>query len=229
MNLSESRVLAFAPLHNSHGKRDATGAFIPEAHKFLNAADSGKIVLFDNSKAFRLRRREVLWHIAEYRENKGQLDAVAFFCHGWISGMQAGFGMRSVGRLATVLHGVAGSDFLVVPLFCCSTGDDPDDDPMSAVGTGDGSFADKLRDELCKRGVVYNRVMGHTTVAHTTKNPCVVFFDGMGTPEGVEGGYAPVKPGTKSWGPWRRALRVGDFRFRFPFMTAGEIHAELTG
>jgi hypothetical protein len=224
MNLSESRVLAFAPHDNSHGKRDATGAFIPEARRFAAAAGDGSVHLFDNSRPFAQRRREVLKRIAAH---DGELDAVAFFCHGWISGMQAGFGMRSVGKLATALQGVAGSDFLVVPLFCCSTGDDPDDDPLSAVGTGEGSFADKLRDELCKRGVIYSRVMGHTTVAHTTKNPRVVFFDGMGTPEGVEGGYAPVKPGTKSWKVWRRALRVGDFRFRFPFMTAGEIHAEL--
>lgn len=223
MELSESRVLAFAPAHNAHGKRDATGAFIPEAKRFVAAASEGELHLFDNRKPFAQRRREVLGVLAEYEP----VDAVAFFCHGSMRSIQAGFGMRSVKQLAGELDGVSRSDFLVVPLYCCSTGDDPNDDPMSAPGTGEGSFADALRDELCRHDIKYNRVMGHTTVAHTTKNPHVIFFDGMGTPEGVEGGYAPVKPGTKAWAPWRRALRAGDFRYRFPFMTPGEIHAEL--
>jgi len=227
MQLADSKVLAFAPAHNAHGKRDATGAFIPEAKRFVAAADEGQLVLFDNRKPFAQRRREVLGEIDTY-VRAGGLDAVAFFCHGSIRSIQAGIGMRSAKALAASLAGVARSDFLVVPLYCCSTGDDPDDDPMSAAGTGEGSFADRLRDDLCRADIKYTRVMGHTTVAHTTKNPCVVFFDGMGTPEGVEGGYAPVKPGTKAWGPWRRALRSTDLRFRFPFMTPGEIHAELS-
>ncbi|MCH6551211.1 MAG: hypothetical protein IH804_04260 [Planctomycetes bacterium] len=218
-------MLAFAPMHNSHGKRDATGAFIPEATRFIMAAAVGsRLVLFDNSKPFAARRREVLREIPKHKD----LDAVAFFCHGSMKSIQAGFGMRSARLLAYALSLESRSDFLVVPLYCCSTGDDPDDDPITAAGTGEGSFADKLRDELCGNDIKYTRVMGHTTVAHTTKNPHVVFFDGMGTPEGVEGGYAPVKPGTKSWGPWRRGLRSGDLRYRFPFMTPGEIHAELS-
>ncbi len=233
MDLSEMRVLAFAPAHNSHGKRDASGAFIPEAYSFVDEAYEGEVVLFDNSKPFAARRREVLKLIRASDAFLGcQLDAVAFFCHGWASGIQAGFGMRSVKRLAGVLSDAASSDFLTVPLYCCSTASDGERALGAGLGagTGDNSFADKLRDELCKAGVKYTRVMGHTTKGHTTRNPDVRFFDGMGTPEGVDGGYSPVKRGTKSWGPWKKALRdrvVGDLRFRFPFMTAADIHKEL--
>lgn len=227
MDLSESRVLAFVPKHNSHGKRDVTGAFLPEAKRFVAAAASGSVVTIDNHLTFARRRRAVLAELGK-PEHSANLDAVAFFCHGWISGVQLGFGMRSVRQLAEGLGWVAASDFLVVPLYCCSTGDDPEDDPLSAAGTGDGSFADKLRDNLCAEPVAYNRVVAHSTVAHTTRNPMVLFFDGMGTPDGGVGGYAPVLPSSANWGAWKRGLRgATDLRFRFPFMTVGDIHAEL--
>jgi hypothetical protein len=147
-----------------------------------------------------------------------------------MDGIQAGFQRKHVTELAAAIVKLCGAaSATVVPLYCCSTGKDPEDDPLTAPGTGDGSFADRLRDALCAAGDADCRVMAHTTVAHTTKNPMVLFMDGMGIPDGGVGGYAPVSPKSKSWVPWKKRLReqAGTLRFRMPYMTPAEIHAEL--
>lgn len=227
--LKEYRALIFIPEHNAHGKKDVTGAFLPEAERFKGLCDEGsEIVTFDNRKGFAARRRQVLAAMSERRD----FDTVAFFCHGWEKGIQAGFSKTTVKVLAKAILDVCGAnDNVIVPLFCCSTGEDPDDDPITAAGTGDDSFADRLRDALCQDGAPHCRVMGHTTVAHTTSNPMVLFMDGMGSVHGGVGGYPPVNPGNKAlWRAWKKSLRDrknNTLRLRFPFMGVGDIHEEL--
>lgn len=223
---TKRRILVFRAEHNSHGKRDVTGAFAPEASRFMKAvATSGDIVPIDNRKPMSKRRTQVL---TAMEAAEGTFDGIAFFCHGWLDGIQCGFQRRHAPILAKAIWDLTSHDLVNVPLYCCSTGDDPHDKPLEAAGTGDDSFADRLRDALCAQGAQYCRVMGHTTVAHTTKNPHALFFDGMGSPVGGVGGYPPVgrKPRTL-WTAWRKALRETDLRFRFPFMTVADIHAEL--
>jgi len=228
MALKNERVLCFVPTHNVEGKKDVTGAFLPEANAFIAASGgSGKIVAFDNSKSLAARRKEVLNYLTSCGPTSGY-TSVAFFCHGWLNGIQAGFQRRHVGELAAAIAKLIHEDDVIVPLYCCSTGKDEQDDPLTAAGTGDDSFADKLRDAMCAEGIVQCRVMGHTTVAHTTKNPMVLFMDGMGVPEGGVGGYPPVSPKSANWKKWKKALQTTDLRFRMPYMTAAEIHAELT-
>lgn len=231
--LKQQKVLVFVPTHNVEGKSDVTGAFIPEAKKFIALAKPGsRTVQFDNSKGMPARRAQVLDALV-----KAKLEgftSVAFFCHGWLDGMQAGFTRKQAPELAAAIHAAVSSPpnvitkDVVVPLYCCSTGDDPQDDPLEAVGTGDDSFADKLRDALCAEGQVQCRTMGHTTVAHTTKNPMVLFMDGMGVPDGGVGGYPPVSPKSANWGAWKKALQGTDLRFRMPYMSPVEIHQELS-
>jgi len=161
--------------------------------------------------------------------------SLSFFCHGWMNGVQAGFLKNHVVLLAESIDELLEHDDQdedstttqpVIPLYCCSTGDDPQDDPLTAVGTGDDSFADKLRDALCAHRP-YCRVVGHTTVAHTTKNPMVIFMDGMGVPTGGVGGYPPVSPKSTNWKRWVKALRTTDLRLRMPYMAPADIHAEI--
>lgn len=232
IDMSNQRVLIFVPKHNSHGKRDVTGAFLPEAKRLLAVSDLGSVLeMIDNKQPMAKRRKSVLRRILELSEAGCVFDSVAVFCHGWQDGIQIGFSRKSVMQFAEAISlATKGNQKVTVPLFCCSTGEDPEDESLTAAGTGDDSFADKLRDALCEIGLVHCRVMAHTTVAHTTSNPMVLFMDGMGSYSGGAGGYAPVSPKSRLWGPWKRALRDrrnNTLRLRFSWMTVEEIHEEL--
>lgn len=206
--------LAFAPLHNSNGKKDATGAFQPEASKFcMTIPAATHLILVDNHLPAAKMRAFVLATIAEHKP-----DRLAFFCHGWATGIQFGFGLAHIKQLA---EAIATIDRPIVTLFCCLTGKDD----AGHVG-GDGHFADRLRDALCAAGAVECRVDAHTTAGHTTMNPHVRRFDGLGSPIGGCGGQWIVAPGSKLWPKWKAALR-GDLRFRFSEMEIGEIHEEV--
>ncbi|MCP4605978.1 MAG: N-acetylmuramidase family protein [Proteobacteria bacterium] len=218
------RVIAFHPKHNAEGRRDVSGAFRPECLEFMKIHGRSKedIYIIDNSRPLWARANQVL-KILKQHEGK-YLEAVAFFCHGWQTGMQLGFRKNNVDKLAKAIYKTCQSSVMDVPLYLCSTG--------GGTGSGATSFADALRDALCVEGAAFCRVMAHSTVAHTTKNPDALFFEGMGSPVGGIGGYEVVKRGTELWTPWRKALqgkesKNKDFRFRFAFMTIAEIHAEL--
>lgn len=216
------KTLCIIPAHNTLGKKDVTGAFRPEAERFCDAHEGSAIVTFDNRIWPLARRNEVL--SALYGVSAQPPDAVAFFCHGWSTGIQAGFSRLHLAELAEAIWLL---DVDHVVLYCCSTGDGPHDSKYAAAGTGDDSFADKLRDALCAQGAVDCRVAAHTTAGHTTRNPNVIFFDGMGSSVGGVGGYMPVGRKSPLWAKWRKALRTTDLRFRFPFMSVAEIHSEL--
>lgn len=221
------RLLVFMPRYNSAGRRDATGAFHPEAARIVGLYPGSTALTFDNTLSMGQRRDAVLDGIRAV--DRYGVTGVAFLCHGWVDGIQAGFTRKTAGELARVIGLSPDISRQLVVLYCCSTGADPQDSPRESAGCGDGSFADILRDELCRQGSVGCRVVAHGTAGHTTQNPYALFFDGMGIPDGGVGGYAPVRPSTSAWPKWRAALRTGDLRFRFPFMSAAEIHAELLG
>lgn len=229
--MDKRRMLVFRPMHNSHGKRDVTGAFAPEADRYIDTVctKGSMVVAIDNRKPFWHRRRQVLDVFSEALDAPDFFDGVAFFCHGWKNGIQLGFRSKEVGSLAHQIHDICQHSFLEVPLYCCSTGGDVLTGKTSP-GTGDDSFADLLRDDLCRRAdaddyISYCRVMAHETVAHTTKNPRVRFFDGMGSPVGGVGGYRPVRPRGALWKVWKQELRrkESDFRFLMPHMDMSEI------
>lgn len=207
-------IVAFAPQFNTAGRKDATGAFQPEARAFLRVVGDGSLVLIDNRKPEAAMRAQVLAALSP-----GTLT-VAFFCHGLGKRIQFGFGLAHVALLASAL---AGDRNRRVVLYACNTG--KGNEPVG----GDGGFADELRDALCRAGCVDCRVDAHTTAGHTTCNPYVRRFEGMGSPVGGVGGYWLVAPGSALWTKWRTALRDTDLRFRFPFMSVAEIHRELAG
>jgi hypothetical protein len=152
---------------------------------------------------------------------KPPLDCLAWFGHGLPRSLpQPWIGLKDVDHFASVFASSKVPRQTVV-LYACSTG-------AGGVG-GDGGFADALRDALCRAGSVNCRVVAHVTAGHATRNPNVRFFDGMGSATGGAGGYYPVAPGSALWKKWVRALRETDMRFRFPFLSVAEIHAELAG
>lgn len=228
--LRKQNALAIIPKCNAPNRRDVTGAFRPEAKKACFMFGKSRLIEFDNRQPFGARRREVLQKMRKFAEDEVHFDVVMFFCHGWSTGIQAGFNRSNVRVLAKAIRSVAPRDDVRVPLYCCSTGDDVDDRSTEAPGTGDDSFADRLRDAFCTIGAVHCFVMGHDAAGHTTKNPHTLRFSGAGSKYGGIGGFKLVTPGSALWSKWRRSLRSDkDFRYRFPHMSILNIHNELSG
>lgn len=216
------RALILLPQHNSHGKNDVTGAFKPEAFHFAKAltADGWDCTIhaFDHSASKAARRKQVESVIWE-QGACGLWDLVAFFCHGYTTGMQTGHDLATVDSLAECIA-LRSSDTVLVPLYACDTAGTR----VRKAAGGDGGFADALRDALSVRGK-HGHVDAHTTTAHTTKNPHVRRFWMDGEARGTGGDWL-VAPGSPKWSSWCKALR-GPMRFRFPLLTAAEIDAAL--
>lgn len=216
---------------NSKGKKDATGAFIPEAEAFAEYWNTEKnnIIGIPLEGMSKKKRRELT--IASIKEsmNGTPLNLVALFGHGWPSGIQFGFGMKEIPELADCLVEHCAYNARIV-LYACLTAENSErDNDHEHVGPAtDGGFADILRDELAKRGMI-GWIDAHKTAGHTTWNPYVVRFDCEDLKDidmDFAGGYWLVQPRSPHWKKWREALK-GDMRFRFPMMTEKEIFLTL--
>lgn len=223
-------IVAFAPAFNTNGRKDATGAFQPEATAFCKQNKNGVVILVDNRRDGPSMRTQVIDAIRQSSPRPAWMKAVAFFCHGLGRKIQFGFDVRNVDELAKAINDScdAGTAGVRVVLYACNTGMASLGEQYKPVG-GDGGFADALRDALCRSGMTTCQVDAHTTAGHTTRNPYVRRFEGHGSPVGGVGGYILVAPGSKLWRPWVKALRETDLRHEFPFLTAGEIHQRLLG
>jgi hypothetical protein len=218
-------VLAFATMRNTPGRHDAD-EFQRRGEAFVRM-HGGRLMLFDDSQPMLRRASDVLRTLDEYGGRR--LVCVAFFCHGWARGIEAGFDLRPrMGMSATVLAtaiAAKATRAVIVPLYCCSTAHGPG--PDEAPG-GDGGFADQLRDALCRVGCVDNRVVAHDTDGHTTRNPRARFFEGEGQPEGAIGGRWIVHPSDPLFPIWRRWLTQDDNDLWFPFLDRAAILREIT-
>lgn len=224
-------IIAFAPAFDTHGRHDATGAFQPEARAFLkhNGAEAG-LFLISNRNTEDAMRKQVLGVLSDASAAGGdEYPTIAFFCHGLGRKIQFGFDVRNVDQLAAAMKGLKGWALHArVVLYACNTGMASKKEQYEPVG-GDGGFADALRDAMCRADLVWARVDAHTTAGHTTRNPYVRRFEGMGSPVGGVGGYMLVAPGTKLWPKWRKALRDTNLRYDVPLMSVSEIHERLVG
>ena len=218
------RMAVFAPLHNKQGKKDATGAFQPEATKFCQLHGvSDSVHLIDNHDDA-LEMRESVYQVLDAAP-AGTFEAVLFFCHGFRSGLQFGFGMEHIRSLALRIKRAS----VVAPtivLYACDAARDMDrdeeDDRNDHVG-GDGGFADRLRDELNDQGCRAT-VFAHSTAGHTTQNPHLRTF----LPNERFGGRFVVAKDSGLWKKWSLCMRTTDLRFRVPFMEAAALESELS-
>lgn len=218
------RALVLAPLYDTPGRKDASGAFQPEARKFVALNQlAATVALFDSNRALADRRYESARHLSRQTD----LDVVALFCHGWKDGVQAGWTTKNVGDLGDLLA-LACKPSAVVALYCCDTGRDADtdrkDDAQAGPG-GQGGFADLLVDRLRSRGWA-GRLFGHTTAGHTSTNPNVRIWGEWGSSYGWADGEWLVEPGAPIWKRWRKAMQ-GDLRLTFPFQTIAQITSGL--
>lgn len=183
----DSGLICFAPKYNKILRRDAD-EFRREA------ADSGGVLhVFDNRIPKQERR---LWVYARLAQHVNA-QAVAFFCHGWRTGMQAGFDLGTINRLADAIT-LTGAWQVI--LYACRCADGPNN--------GEGSFASMLRYALVKRIDGAVDVFAHQKKGHTTANPRVIHYTEHG------GGRWLVPRDSTEWSAWRKALK-GDLRLRF--------------
>jgi hypothetical protein len=221
-------MLCFAPAFNTKGRKDATGAFIPEAKRFLehHGQNESMLRLIDNTQNKAQMRKAVLRHLKEFAGHG--LDGVFFFCHGWRRGIQFGFTSKNLKKLAAAIFDACDQNPRMV-FYSCDVARDSDRhraDDLKTMG-GDGGFADEMRDALCMAGARWCRVDGHTTRGHTTRNPHVRRFEGNGSHVGGLGGYYIVpRQKKKLFKKWRELLRT-DFRFDYPFRSSELILIEV--
>lgn len=210
-------VLALTPDRNVR-LSDYSGAFKLEAMKFCTLY-GGRRVEVPLDRPQRFQKETVLGAIESFPV--GELECVAFFCHGFQKKLQFAFTNGNAGELAGAL---AARGCSRVALYACSTGSGP------GPG-GDGGFADVLRDKMCMAGLKDCRVLGHRVSGHTTTNRKKRFFDGMGSETGGAGGYDVVTESSVLWSSWSKRIRdtKDPFRFRIMWMSVAEIHAELAG
>ena len=228
MAIDGNKILVLAPEHNTGSSHDAIGAFRPEAAAFAkrHGVPKAQVVWIDNHLTKPAMRKTVLAEIEKTKVANGGLEALVLCCHGWKDGIQFGFTRANVGDLAKAISAV--KDVRVV-LYACSTAQGEGGDDDAATG-GDGGFADRLRDALCQEGAVNCQVDAHTTKGHTTWNPKVRRFQGMGSPYGGAGGFFIVSSTQKAlYAKWKKAMKTTNLRYDFPFLTVAEIHAAIAG
>lgn len=208
------KALVIAPEFDTPGRKDASGAFRPEARAFIKTnALEAKVCLFESNRALFDRRGRPQRALQE----SSDLGCVAFFCHGWKGGIQAGWSSAQAVHLADLIR-AAGLVDVTVCLYCCDTAQDSDprtDDREYGPG-GQGGFADLIAERLISTGW-RGRLFGHATPGHTTMNPWVRVWSG---PQNglARRGFWVVDPTSAGWSAWRAALQgPGTQRLTYPF------------
>lgn len=217
---------------NTEGKKDATGAFIPEAEEFGRMYDvPGADRLGVDCLHYLARHRRE--DVCSFLRNKKDIDLIGIFCHGWPNGLQIGFNKQHIHLLVQYLKLCCRKDVKIV-LYACSTASNKENRKMKMpfnVGPAtDRGFADSLRDSMLKDGFLGGWVDAHKTAGHTTRNPFVVRFYVEPTFEDtwdLPGGEWLVSPKSKLWRDWRPLLQT-DFRFKFPVMDQVSIYMGLS-
>ncbi len=199
----------FAPLlneppnHANPNGNDATGAFQLGANQFetfCNQNGQSQKLFFNNGASERGIFNEILHGLAIA---PAQLDTVAYFGHGTKDLMaSAKIGPGFLDEFVTSLRGNCGSQAIII-LYACSCG-------------APGGIAEQIANKLSDLSVT---VFSHAVDGHSFRNPVVRRFPGgtrVAPPDRVQA--------------WLDAFKdeSDDLWMRFPFMTDGEIRAELS-
>jgi hypothetical protein len=222
---------------NKGRKKDATGAFIPEAEAFAKFHDvpDSQCVGINLVNIPKMAARSEVYRLIHDASYDRPLDVIAFFGHGWPDGIQFGFDREHIPELVALLSRKC-SNAVKIALYACSTAEnDEKDTEHGDVGPGtDGGFADELRDEMARQGLSKGWVDGHKTRGHTAWNPfCVRFYceDTSDIDYNGEGGSWLVAPRSEFWKKWCRELKApkGTLRYEFPLLSELAIKVKLSG
>ena len=220
-NFTDKSALVCVPMFDTPGRKDSSGAFKPEAQRFVKHMGLNATVrLFDNNRAPGDRRKEVGIALDRSRD----LDLVAFFCHGWKDGVQTGWNSGTVKDLADKLVLACTSD-ATIALYCCDTGRGQDGkDPAPGPG-GLGGFASLLYTAMCARGF-RGMLWAHATEGHTSMNPFVRIF---AQDESIPLAHWAVEPDSDQFRVWRKLLAATTLRYSMlQCETLDELSAEIS-
>jgi hypothetical protein len=232
------KIAVFYSEKNSHGKKDAIGAFIPQATKFSNIhkvpVDCRIGVDCSRGHNYANRRGQVLEGLKRAANSSpGFVDHIVFFCHGWPKGVQFGILRHEIRSFLLSIQPFVTSSVSFTLYSCLNAENDVREFIPRSIGHGtDGGFADVLRDQMFFLGGT-GYVDAHKLKGHTTKNPTLVRFrtDRVENPYGGGiGGFWLVEPKSELWDKWVQELKreKADLRYRFPFMTQADIFRELS-
>lgn len=174
------------------------------------------------------RLNQVLNCLDDYYEQQSEkLSLIAFFCHGWNTGIQLGINNFSrndngLSSLADRIKEISRPDVVVV-LYACST-----------AKQNETSFAAKLRDKLIAspHALPCCRVVGHTRRGHSFRTPYIRIFEGI---DGIEAKGKDIAPNIPRGNSLHKKFRkyLDDdsdypaFRWAYPLMSIESIHEFL--
>ncbi|MCP4640644.1 MAG: hypothetical protein GY851_09435 [bacterium] len=193
-------MLVFYTPDNRANKRDGD-EFKREASLFCALQDDAEPVPLRGTRTERFATFS-----AACADRAGQdLDAVVFFMHGVKRGLPHLCTAKMVPDFAASLA-LCIDDCAHLVFNSCLCAQD---------------FTQALVDELDRVGVSGASAWGHLTAGHTTRNPHAASSTALGGTSRI------VAPKTPLWRKWIQWLKVGDNRFRAPFMDTYDIHRAL--
>ncbi len=222
-------IVVFVSGVNSKGKKDASGAFVPESKKFakIHNIPVENVFYVDCTKRVSPTTRAEIVEKALRNKKGANLKSIAFFGHGWSTGIQFGFNLKNCYLLSKLIADCSDSD-VKIGLFACLTAENSiKDNDHRRIGPGtDGGFADRLRDNLVRNGVEYGWVDAHKTAGHAVWNPYVVRFlcESVKYLEyGAVGGGWIVEPGSRYWRYWVKMLKCDGSNLRWTYLFEEEL------
>lgn len=218
---------------------DVGGAFMPESYYFsyYNFAPLESTYIVNNGECANIhgriknpvsytQRKETVLNVLDSLPENQPKEVIAFFCHGWPTGIQFGFqtdtgvsyrnrSISDVDALAEAIARIATADVKII-LYACSAGAD------------DNSFAAQLRDRLVESRPLC-RIDAHKTRGHSTQNPQVNRFE---SPAGSSGQMIVSPSDGELWRKWSNILhhpfeQHSTLLWKYSQMTIPEIHEYL--
>jgi hypothetical protein len=180
---------------NSKGKKDATGAFIPEAKaliKLLQEKHNRSVCSYSilpSGWENRVKLTNYCMGIVRAeaaRTNKHKLS-VSIFCHGWRRGIE--FAPRNIAGAKTFAKMCVESNVAILNLFACSAAGVMEDKThkidLGSPLDPSASWAFWVASECAAAGHSI-RILGHETPGHTTWNARVRMFYADGKEKTVQ-------------------------------------------
>ncbi|MCC7542338.1 MAG: hypothetical protein IT379_39335 [Deltaproteobacteria bacterium] len=186
-----------------------------------------ELFLFDQNLPKPRRRATVIEWL---RAQNGPVDALELCMHGGVRWLQTGHDLETLDELADELARILSPHACVFLAACWTGGPRAKDGWRNDAPGGDGGIADVLRDMLVARGLVWIRILAHSTRGHATRNWLLRAMVGGGDRLAGTGGYYVVAPSSPRRRRWQRYLTVegpAAPRHRMVTLTDEEIHAEL--